>query len=249
MQERALNCLKNLLNGKAEHIRAVAAWAADQGNPGSGLPNLLAALAAPLQPTAPAAPAHARQALFAISNICSGKTSARSQRPPARLLLRVPLICHPATQANDICRLSLPCTWSASNARLCSAWSWKAHVFMLIALPACFASGLGSMRRRAGAIWAAGEEEMQQAVMASGVVETLVAHLSSDSNGVREAGAWCVLNLAFTAGGAPLPAPVVRRPSHCCPFTCDWDTHMKESSYLAQVSTPRSHFTLERPGA
>ena len=80
MQERALNCLKNLLNGKAEHIRAVAAWAADQGNPGSGLPNLLAALAAPLQPTAPAAPAHARQALFAISNICSGNTP-RSQRP------------------------------------------------------------------------------------------------------------------------------------------------------------------------
>ena len=62
-------------------------------------------------------------------------------------------------------------------------------------------------------MWAAGEEEMQQAVMASGVVETLVAHLSSDSNGVREAGAWCVLNLAFTAGGAPLPAPVVRRPT------------------------------------
>lgn len=81
MQERALNCLKNLLNGKAEHIRAVAVWAADQGNPGSGLPNLLAALAAPLQPTAPAAPAHVRQALFAINNICSGKPPC-IQRPP-----------------------------------------------------------------------------------------------------------------------------------------------------------------------
>lgn len=78
LQERALNCLKNLLNGKVDHIRAVAAWAADAGNPGSGLANLLAALMPPLQPSATGNgnPGHAREALFAITNICSGEQTA-----------------------------------------------------------------------------------------------------------------------------------------------------------------------------
>lgn len=92
-------------------------------------------------------------------------------------------------------------------------------------------------------MWAAGEEEMQQAVMASGVVETLVAHLSSDSSGVREAGAWCVLNLAFTASGAPSPAPGVRRaatPPTPAPSLATRTLTLKDRSCLAQTSTPQS---------
>ncbi len=73
VQERAINCLKNLLNGKDDHVRAVAAWAADEGNPGSGLPNLLAALATPLQEGASSTAGQVRQALFAIANVCAGE--------------------------------------------------------------------------------------------------------------------------------------------------------------------------------
>ena len=43
----------------------------------------------------------------------------------------------------------------------------------------------------------AGEEDLQQAVMASAVPGTLTAHMMSQSEGVREAATWCVINLAF----------------------------------------------------
>lgn len=43
---------------------------------------------------------------------------------------------------------------------------------------------------------AAGEEELQQAVMASAVPGTLMAHLAAEEAGVREAAAWCVVNLS-----------------------------------------------------
>jgi hypothetical protein len=52
-QEHTFTLLRNLVHGGANHARAVMAWAADQGNLGSGAANLLAALAAPLQPGAP----------------------------------------------------------------------------------------------------------------------------------------------------------------------------------------------------
>lgn len=58
----------------------------------------------------------------------------------------------------------------------------------------------------------AGEEEMQQAVMASGVADTFVAHLGSGNSGVREAATWCVLNLAFTGTATPPPPPEVPPP-------------------------------------
>lgn len=41
-----------------------------------------------------------------------------------------------------------------------------------------------------------GDEELQQAVMASAVPGTLTAHLLAPQAGVREAAAWCVVNLS-----------------------------------------------------
>jgi hypothetical protein len=41
-----------------------------------------------------------------------------------------------------------------------------------------------------------GEEDLQQAVMASAVPGTLTVHLAAEEAGVKEAAAWCVLNLS-----------------------------------------------------
>lgn len=62
------------MHGGADHARAVMTWAADEGNPGSGAANLLAALAAPLQPGAASTPGQKEQALFAVCNVCAGAT-------------------------------------------------------------------------------------------------------------------------------------------------------------------------------
>lgn len=81
-QEHALNMLRNLVYGDAPHARAVMAWAADEGNPGSGAANLLAALASPLQPGAPSTPGQREQALFAVCNICAGECASRRNAAP-----------------------------------------------------------------------------------------------------------------------------------------------------------------------
>jgi hypothetical protein len=80
LQEHTFTLLRNLVHGGAEHARAVVAWTADQGNPGSGAANLLAALAAPLQPEAPSTPGQREQALFAVCNVCAGALSHQRLR-------------------------------------------------------------------------------------------------------------------------------------------------------------------------
>lgn len=73
VQDHAFNMVRNLVHGGVDHARAVVAWAADEGNPGSGAANLLAALAAPLQPDARSAPSHREHSLYAVCNICAGE--------------------------------------------------------------------------------------------------------------------------------------------------------------------------------
>lgn len=85
-QEHTFTLLRNLVHGGATHARAVMAWAADQGNLGSGAANLLAALAAPLQPGAPSTPGQREQALFAVCNVCAG-AQPHLRLPPSRCMV------------------------------------------------------------------------------------------------------------------------------------------------------------------